>query len=70
VRAELIKRLDVKRPGVRAGGHDRNTAPEYFGSMSVQTDRCEGATAEKGVLFPSDRPLIPNSLLFLCLVTQ
>jgi len=52
------------------GGHDRNTAPEYFSSMSVQTGRCEGATAEKAVLFPSDRPLIPNSLLFRCLVTQ
>jgi len=29
-RAELIKQPDVKRPGIRAGGHDRNTTPEYW----------------------------------------
>src|SRR5215471_12300058 len=43
------------------GGHDRNTAPEYFGSMGVQTGRCEGATAEKAVPFPSDCPSIRTS---------
>jgi hypothetical protein len=48
------------------GGHDRNTAPEYFGLMGSHTGRCEGATAEKAVPFPRDYPLIPNSLLFRC----
>src|SRR6266576_4999305 len=43
-RAALTKRLDVKRPSIRARGHDRNTAPE-----ASHTGRCEGATAEKAV---------------------
>src|SRR6516162_8596869 len=30
VRAELTKRLDVKRPSIRARGHDRNTAPDIL----------------------------------------
>jgi hypothetical protein len=30
VRAELIKRVDVKRLGIRGGGDVRNTTPEYW----------------------------------------
>src|SRR5262249_62221884 len=50
------------------GGRDRNTAPEYFGLMGVALGRCEGATAEKAVPFPSEarRSLIAPS--FRCAV--
>jgi hypothetical protein len=53
--AELIKRLDVKRPGIRARGNDRNTAPEYCGLMGVAQAPLQSATAEKAVPLPSDR---------------
>jgi len=56
VRAELTKRLDVKRPSIRARGHDRNTAPDILDGWASHTGRCEGATAEKAVPFPSGRP--------------
>jgi hypothetical protein len=55
--AELIKRLDVKRPGIRARGNDRNTAPEYCGLMGVAQAPLQSATAEKAVPLPSDREL-------------
>jgi hypothetical protein len=30
VPAEPLKKLDVDRSGIRGGGHDRNTTPEYW----------------------------------------
>jgi hypothetical protein len=30
VPAEPFKKLDVRGSGIRAGGHDRNTTPEYW----------------------------------------
>jgi hypothetical protein len=33
--AELTKRQDVERPGIRGRGNNRNTAPECFGLMGV-----------------------------------
>jgi len=57
VRAELTKRLDVKRPDIRARGTEipLSNILDWWASY---TGRCEGATAEKAVPFPSDRPSI------------
>jgi hypothetical protein len=69
VRAELTKRLEVKRPSIRARGtdrntapgHDRNTAPEYLDVMGVAHGPLQGATAEKAVPFPASFSLADQS---------
>src|SRR5215813_596087 len=38
------------------GGHYRNTAPEYFGSMGVQRAAAKAPQRKRPWLFPSDRP--------------
>ena len=64
MRAELAKRLDVKRPGIRARGDMIGIPlPNILDRWASHTGRCKGATAEKAVPFPSGRPSIPNSLL-------
>src|SRR5215831_13727753 len=64
VRAELTKRLDVKRPDVRArGGHDRNTAPEYFGLMGVAHGPLRRRHSGKGRAVPERLP-VDRSLRF------
>ena len=55
VRGELTKRQDVKRPGIRAGGHDRNTDPEYFGLMGVAHGLLRRRHSGKGRAFPSEQ---------------
>jgi hypothetical protein len=52
VRAELIKRVDVERSGIRGGGDDRNTTPEYWvGGAALKAPQrkrlccCRGANA-------------------------
>jgi hypothetical protein len=40
--------------------------PNILDRWASHTGRCGGATAEKAVPFPSDCPLIPNSLLSRC----
>ena len=62
---ELIKRLDVKRPGIRAWGDMIGIPlPNILDGWASHTGRCEGATAEKAVPFPSDRPsiLLPQQI--------
>src|SRR5262249_16915856 len=68
VRAELIKRLDVKRPGIRARGDMIGIPlPNILDRWASHTGRCEGATAEMAVPFPSERPSTPFAPSFRCL---
>src|SRR5262245_6144852 len=48
------------------GGTPSEYRSRIFWIDGHRTGRCEGAAAEKAVTFPSDCPLIPNSLLFRC----
>src|SRR5262249_18939823 len=67
VRAELTKRLDVKCPGIRArGGIIGIPLPNILDCWALHTGRCEGATAEKAVPFPSERLSIVRSSLRFC----
>src|SRR6516225_5843885 len=71
VRAELIKRLVVKRPGVRAWGDMIGIPlPNILDRGACKRAAAKAPQRKRPCRFPSDRPLIPNSLLFRCLVTQ
>jgi hypothetical protein len=59
VRAELTKRPDVKRPDIRARGTLLKYRSRIFWIDGRRTRAAdEGATAEKAVPFPRDRPSI------------
>ena len=60
MRAELIKRLDVKRPGIRARGDMIGiTAPEYFGLMGVAHGPLRRRHSGKGRAVPERLPVDP-----------
>src|SRR5215831_4899091 len=67
VRAEPTKRLDVKRPGIRARGDTIGIPlPNILDWWASHTGRCESATAEKAVPCPSDCPSIPALFSLRC----
>jgi hypothetical protein len=71
VRAELTNRLDVKRPSIRARRDMIGIPlPNILDRSASHTGRCEGATAEKAVPFPSDCPLILTPFFFAAFITQ
>ena len=66
MRAELTKRLDVKRPLFGPGGHDRNTAPEYFGLMGVAHGPLRRRHSGRGRAVPERPPVDPGRSSFRC----
>ena len=65
MRAELTKRLDVKRPLYGPGGHDRNTTPEYFGLMGVAHGPLRRRHSGRGRAVPERPPVDPGRFVSL-----